>query len=467
MKNMFSKVIAAILLFSVMAFTACQDNTAEDMPYSDEPHFSLYFDALGGKDVMPIAVFYSPFTPSYIKNGNALPDYTDEYYIKLFADAGINMFSAAPETYPLAKSSIEKVLALAEKYNIGYYVKDYNIGEMFIGAMEVDEEKIAEAIDQFSQYKSFIGFYGYDEPLYEAIDYIGRTNAAIEKVGEGKYTSYVNFLPNYNGLKYTRGSQDISYEQYIEKFFKEGNGKYFCFDHYVFEANDYKLYFKNLDIVKKLSDRYKIPFWSFIQAGGQFNDLMTEMPSKDYYPSEGRFIWNVNTTIAYGAKGIQYFMGIQPVYFAYAPNGTYDFKRNGLIGADGSINEWYYYAQKVNKQLLACDEVLMNALNRGVIPSGGGAAEDLRDLSLVINSGRFHELTGVEGDALIGCFEYNNKTVLYVVNYSFDSTNDIILKFDSARSLSITQRAATTEVAAKNVMIHLEAGEGVMIMVNS
>ena len=38
----------------------------------------------------------------------------------------------------------------------------------------------------------------------------------------------------------------------------------------------------------------------------------------------------------------------------------------GLFGANGNINRWYYYAQKINVQIDAVDEILMNAYNVAV-----------------------------------------------------------------------------------------------------
>ena len=464
MKSKFIKTVSFVLLsVFVCLFVSCGGSEKDLTPYSDKEPYALSFDVIGGKDVMPLSVFYSPYTTAYTKNANFFADFTDEYYIKLFADAGINVFSSAPETYPQAKPSIEKVLTLAEKYNIGYFVQDYYLYQMVRGLREVNDYRIERSIEELSKYKAFIGFNLYDEPPYEAMADIGKVNSAINRLGNDKYASYVNLLPNWD-LKYNRGTEDISYEQYIEEFMIKGNGKYFCFDHYAFEQYSFKRYFENLDVVKKYCDAYEIPFWTFVQAGGQWNDAMVELESKEYYPTEGQLIWNVNTAVACGSKGIQYFLGIQPIFFAYAPNGTYDFNRNSMIGADGSINEWYYYVQKANKQLAACDDVIMNSVNRGVI-AAGNAIEELDGCNMLIKGGKFHELTGVKGDALIGCLEHNKKTALYVVNYSFDNAQDIVLKFDEKHDLSVVQRAAKTEINAKNLKVHLEAGEAVLVSV--
>ena len=83
-----------------------------------------------------------------------------------------------------------------------------------------------------------------------------------------------------------------------------------------------------------------------LQAGGQWNDAGAWIDSVAPYPSEGEMLFDVNISLAYGAKAIQYFPLIQPQYYANQTGGTYDFEnRNALIGADGNLTRWYYYAQ--------------------------------------------------------------------------------------------------------------------------
>lgn len=469
MKNKFIKTVSFFLLSVIFIFCVSCGSSKDETPYSDKTPYALTFDAIGGEDVMPLAVYYSPYTPANLPNANAAPDFTDEKYIKLFADAGINVFSYAPESYPNAKVSIEKVLTLAEKYNIGYLVNEANLYKMAHRdendnlLEELNDYRVSQAIKELSKFKSFIGFSIYDEPPYEAMEDIGKVNEAINRLGEGKYASYVNLLPNWD-LKYNKGTEDITYEQYIEEFMIKGNGKYFCFDHYVFDKNNYQLYFQNLDIAKKYCDAYEIPFWTFIQAGGQWNDAGIELVSGDYYPTEGQLIWNVNTALACGSKGMQYFPGIEPIYFAYAPEGTYDFHRNGMIGADGSINEWYYYIQKANKQLLACDDVILNSVNRGVIASGSAVGE-LEGCNMLINGGKFHELIKVEGDAIVGCFEHDKQTAIYVVNFSFEEAKDVTLTFDESHSYKAVKRGEESELKGKKIKLHFEAGEAALISV--
>ncbi|MBE7080579.1 MAG: hypothetical protein E7371_04995 [Clostridiales bacterium] len=468
MRKKISCILAATLTLSSVAFAGCKKNKTSneyDTVYPDRVVNTYSFDIIGGKDVMPVGLYFGPYTPNSSKNGNTLPNFTDEYYIKMIADAGINLFTYCPESYPQARESIKKVLTLAEKYNIGYYVNDYAVTSMTHGYSALNEDKIKEQVAEFAGYKSFVGFYSKDEPYYEQIEYIGKVNKVINEEFDNKYSTYVNMLPRWEErpLKYTSGTEDIEYEEYVGRYFREGNGKYISWDHYVWDFKSYKGYFNNLAIIKSMAEDYGIPYWAFIQAGGQWNDAGIEFESlPEAYPTEGQLIWNVNTSLACGAKGIQYFLGFQPLHFAYAPNGTYDFTRNSLFGSVGNVNEWYYYAQKMNVQIEAVDEILMNAYNVGILPSDSIKAE-FEGNSMVIEGNEFHQLKGIRGDALVGCFEYEKRTVLYVVNYQHTGAQDVVLDLNDAQEMKIIQRGKTSTMNTKHLGIHLEAGEAVLV----
>ena len=82
---------------------------------------------------------------------------------------------------------------------------------------------------------------------------------------------------------------------------------------------------------------------------------------------------------------------------------------------------------------------------------------------MVIDSGEFHQLKGVRGDVLVGCFEYEKRTVLYVVNYTYNKANDVILDLNDNHEVNIIQRGKTLTANEQHLGIHLEAGEGVLV----
>ena len=211
--------------------------------------------------------------------------------------------------------------------------------------------------------------------------------------------------------------------------------------------------------------------WRMLQAGGQWNDAQAWIPSVDPYPSFAETLYDVNLALAYGAKAIQYFPGIQPKWFAYEEGGTYDYDRCGLYSADGNKTRWYYAAQVANEQVAAVDEYLMNSANVGVIVHGKAAekafiTDSQVEKEEIITSKKFRQLKAVGGDdCLIGCFDYKGGTALYVVNYSRTESADVELGFDrNDYRYNVIQRAESVDVVGGKIPLTLAPGEGALVV---
>ena len=426
-----------------------------------QPVYAVSYDIIGGKDVMPIGGWWGPYTPSDSGvNGQRLPDYVTDEYFTLIRDCGINVITATPDEYASNVESVERALQLAEKYRMGYYVNDGFLGD----ANNIDsfEERLALYYDS----PACIGVHVADEPKTERFDTLGSVYSAYDRLGISDKHLYTNLFPNYAG-DLTGTGERISYEEYVETFLQKVNTPFLTYDYYVFnaagEGNKNALkYFSNLSLARRMANQYEIPFWVFVQAGGQWNDDGVGLESVEIYPSEGEMLWNINSSLAYGAKAIQYFTIIQPEKFSFVSDDERDFERNGLIGAAGNINRWYYYAQKANRQIAAVDHVLMNSANMGVI--GVGEVAD-RCITGEERIDTFRELVSVEGkEVLVGCFDFFGKTALYVGNNATTDKQEIKLSFKDKCGYEVIQRAQTAEIAGKNITLKMEAGEGVLVV---
>ena len=112
----------------------------------------------------------------------------------------------------------------------------------------------------------------------------------------------------------------------------------------------------------------------------------------------------------------------------------------------------------------------MNSANIGLLVHGDKASalarvsDEGRDE--LIRDGKFRQLASVSGDdCFVGCFDYLGGTALYVVNYSRKDKAHVTLNFNKKYGYEVIQRAVSTEVAAKNLPLTLEAGEGVLVVV--
>ena len=479
----------------------------EGMKYTEttkgtpEAVYKLAFDCIGGDEVMPIGTYWGPYASGGSVDGNETTDFSSEEIIKGFADCGVNLIVHSQDTWidGSANTKLRSSMALYEKYGMGYFVRvDYvnaQIGE-FNSDVDLSDMSLTtdEGVEQLRQTLNdilydpvtgekndcIVGLYGRDEPFTSQIDnFAVVTDAFYNKLGgvDGLHV-YGNLLGYWEDENNLFGYSDpLLYDEYLSQAMNSIKLPMLSVTMYPYtsantpETSMSAVMYDHLSVYRKYAEQYQIPMWRMLQAGGQWNDAMAWIPSVDPYPSEGETLFDVNLALAYGAKAIQYFPGVQPPWFAYEEGGTYDYNRCGLYGADGNKTMWYYFAQRANAQVAAVDEYLMNAANVGVIVHGDSAekafvTDSNVEKNEIIASKKFRELTKVTGDdCVIGCFDYKGGTALYVVNYNRTDKADVTLTFDREDyRYKVIQRASACDVIGEKMTLTLDAGEGALVV---
>lgn len=439
----------------------------EDM--EQEEVISLTFDAIGGKDVMPISGYFGPFTGTYSVDGDNMPDYmTDEFY-QMYKESGMNMSHRTPMLYDETPELVLKSLEMAEKHGLGVFVCDSWFCWPTRGA-EISVRDSAARLAKYRDYGSFCGVFIVDEPGTPY--YYPTTNQKRDISTYVEIYSVINELGiigsgNCNLVR--EEDKHDEYDQYIREYCDTLNPQYLSSDYYVWDLDKNKKdYFYNLSVIRHYAEEHDIPFWWYVQCGGHWNDAGVKMnvTRDQYHVPEGKFTWNVNTALAYGTKGIKYFLAIQPIHFSYDANIDYDFQRNGLFGAWGNKTQWWYYAKKVNAQVAAIDHVLMNSVNKGLIATGEEAIKDTqgKEFEFMLEGDSWRELESVEGNTLIGCFNYRGKTALYVVNYEEEYAQKVTLNLKDSYNMTITYNAKSSKVNADKLTFDFKAGEAALIV---
>ncbi|MEO2034159.1 MAG: hypothetical protein ABGZ35_18955 [Planctomycetaceae bacterium] len=122
-----------------------------------------------------------------------------------------------------------------------------------------------------------------------------------------------------------------AYSDYLNDFATIVRPDVLMFDVYPFrgESGLSSFYFQNLANIREEAHRAGIPFWLFVQSA--------PTPGARF-PSESEIRMQVSSSLAYGFTGVAYF--------------TYDpaFER-GLLDANGSPNELYYAARRLNQEV--------------------------------------------------------------------------------------------------------------------
>lgn len=428
---------------------------------------------LNRDNTMPIIGFYGPHMPEYSSsNGWEIPNYLDESYFQMLQECGINLINYFNNDYAANPKAVQKTLELGEKYDICMYVYDSGLKS------GMTMEEIEERISEYSHYRSFKGIVVCDEP--GSPDY-GQTARLLEnyydicqKINsiEG-VTAYINlfaFHPDWIGVDNNTIWRERPYfEAYVDAYCKGCAAKVVSEDYYIFDVHSVensKDYFENLEILNEYAQKYDIPYWMHIQLGGQWNDSLNERESEDYYPLPTEVMWNVNTSLSCGAKGIAYFPLLQPYYFAYAPNGKMDFKRNGLITANGEKSVWYDAVKRVNQQIQAVDEYLMQMTLKQMVVKGHYAKLNLPKattsygaLQSVVLGDEFNPY-GV----IIGCFDYHGSQAFYVVNNDIHTTQNITLQLDDIYTVRIISVDGNEKKNGDSCEVSLDKASAALIL---
>lgn len=461
---------------------------------------SLAYDYLGGNSVMPIGGFYGPYSDATL---------TDEIY-QLIKESGINLITYNGIDAASDKNRLQQSLALAEKCGIGVFVTDSSLntivkdenGEVTEHTTVVSAEEMAALMATYGAYDSFLGITIVDEPKGSA-NWENNTHddptldTAFSNTDFKRYQYYEALAEalqpygNITGYINLHGSQSVDTGDYYEYVSQIGEDvDVLSFDTYLyFEDQTYPIlvrrrlssYLESLDTIRQVGLEQGKPFWSYVQAGSDYrqnaegNDTATE----GYY-TEADTLWIVNTSLAYGAKGIQYFPLLQPEYFGYdnTKEGGYDYDRNGLIGFNNEANRNYAMVQKANKQIAAIDDVLMNANSAGVIVTGS-AATDMATAALT----RGYDFTGVieknnntytemlknvtaNDGAMVGVFDYQGYEAYYVVNYdrTEGASQNITLALNGNAKYRVIADAVTTSGEGNSISLTVPSGAGVLVV---
>ena len=425
------------------------------------------------RETMPIAGFYGPKELEYESpKGWKAPDYLTDRYYEMIKESGINLISYTEMDYAQNPAAVTRSLQLAEKQGIGMYVMDSGL------RADMTVEEMRERMSGYSHYRCFQGIHVCDEPgspeygdkkrLLENYYELTRKINSFEDLNA--YVNLYAFHPEWIGVNNNTIWLDRPYfEAYVDAYCKGCAAKMLSEDYYIFDAHSVENaaeYYTNLEIMNQYAQKYHIPYWVHIQLGGQWNDGAQRKESVQYYPQPEEVIWNVNTSLAYGAKGIQYFPLLQPHYFAFAPEGEMDFNRNGLITANGEKSMWFDCVKEANAQIRAVGGYLMKMTHKQMIAKGHYAEQNLPDAAA-----SWHELASVElkdgsdqYGAVIGCFEYQGRSAFYVVNNDVKNKQSVVLNFDGTYTIEAVSAGKRETVSENSYMLLLEPAAAVLVV---
>ena len=404
--------------------------------------------------------------PSYYRDGELIwSPYDDGEIFKVLADAGLNYMidelNFAGSTYEYAKKALE----LSEEVGLMYFMAAYDVMRVNRQTMGTDEQ-IKAKLQELYQYDSFGGLFLIDEPSASSYPFIkeciDKLNQIEGELGYEKLNPHVNLLPPGVGGERLSGvaGESISWEEYIRGLSNTGI-QYLSFDMYpimgLFTNMVHPSWFTALSTMNKVAMEEGKPWMGCVQVGG--GSLSYATPEARV-TTEGELKWDVYTMLAFGAKGLIYYITVSPPFFANAEEEQLNI--HSLINVYGEKTVFYDYVKEINEHISAMDHVLMNCDYKGVIITGETPAVHYgKDL---IKSNSFRGLKDVTSNALVGCFDYNGKTALLVVNNSITQEGQISLSFDHKYAIEVIQDATSRTENSDSLLLDLGIGECALVV---
>ncbi|HEU0121321.1 MAG TPA: hypothetical protein VFQ91_12405 [Bryobacteraceae bacterium] len=296
-----------------------------------------------------------------------------------------------------------------------------------------------------------LGIYLRDEPNMRMIPSLAKLAARVRKDLPGKWP-YVNLFPTYVSRK-VLGTDD--YEHYVRQLLQPIDQPFLSWDNYALFANgevrDY--YYQNLAVFRKVSVESGRPFWNCILGQTLFNYME---------PSDATFHFQVYSSLAYGARGIQYFTYFAPSY------GNF---RQSAIDPFGNKTATWDMMRRMNNELHALAPTLVKLKSTGVyhFPDVPRGEKGLEESQLVEKIGlRQSELKlKSQGTALVGEFvDDKQRPYLMLVNKDMTASYgvDITLKASGKKLIQVSPYTGK-EMAFGGEMQWIAPGAGMLFRV--
>ena len=266
-----------------------------------------------------------------------------------------------------------KILDFSHQAGLKAFITDARMTTSISGVVNA-KERLQAIINDYKTHPALAGYSIVDEPgtgafrgLAEVVNYL--------KENDPEHPAYINLLPNYA----TAGQLGVAdYEQYLRAFAQQVKPFTLSYDHYHFlQGSDRPLFFSNLAAARKVSKEFHLPFWQIVLAvqHGPYRNL-----------TEGELRYEAMQTLAYGGKGLMWFTYWQP------DDPSFQWS-HAMINLDGSRDAHYDMIKRINQEVTAYGQQLLNADSTGVFHSGtappGGEKAPLDTPVLIASQGEF------------------------------------------------------------------------------
>lgn len=272
-----------------------------------------------------ISTFWPPVGPDYI---------TEEQY-RWMAEAGITYVMGAGSNVG-DKEDQMKMLSWCYKYGMQMMVGDIRMGP---NMAKMSEDELAALLNEYKNVPGVAGWWLIDEPG-APLDYT-TVYARLKKLAPDKEV-YLNFLPGSGPL----------YCNQVDDFLRVLKSKGTKADYYQYDS--YNCFLDRIDYNRELDGLTNA--WRL----GRDNDVKTaafilSVGHLSYrQPNENELRWQMNVSLAYGIKLVQYF-----TWFCPSDYGVKGEERS-IINYDGKKTAIYDAVSRINHETLEIGKTLID-----------------------------------------------------------------------------------------------------------
>jgi hypothetical protein len=212
------------------------------------------------------------------------------------AEAGIDVI--IPGNGTLNGEQNLKAMDLATRTGIRVLPVDTRVMPFALTAgIEIDTSVIRGMVNDYKDHPAFAGYVVRDEPSAFLFPSLGDLCNVFREL-DPAHEPLINLFPSYASREQI-GSPD--FRTYIRDFISTVRPGLLSYDNYALREPDtwYDHWFSDLELVREETRRAGIPFWVFIQSEGIGSHMRV--------PNRAEVLWQVNTALAYGARGLGWF----------------------------------------------------------------------------------------------------------------------------------------------------------------
>jgi hypothetical protein len=242
----------------------------------------------------------------------------------------------------------KRALDLAEKNGLKVLLQDGRITARNF-QQEGFEKNLDAVVADYAEHPALWGYFVTDEPNASQFENLGAINRYLLKK-DPKHIPFINLFPTYASREQLGNP---TYEEHVASFIQTVHPRLLSYDHYALVGDSLRPdYFENMEIIRRQALKHKIPF----------NFILLSVPHFSYRnPTEADLRWQVNTALAYGARGIMYF-----TYSSLPDNEHYSGWGDAIIARDGSRTAKYDQVKRINGELKRLAPTLMRLTSTAV-----------------------------------------------------------------------------------------------------